>query len=784
MSEKNRQRLSNLVRPAGMDLRTWQILLRRQMAEKESYEINDTGGENRPGYFSVRKAIFGKDASGEKRITGYSDTHEIVYRGEMSPWNYCSCMDFKTSALGTCKHIEAVKLWMEREGIEVDTALPGISSLYIDYTDSRKVRLRVGSEMSAQVMKLAADYFDNEGVIFKETEEYLCGFLTKAKDLGLPVRCFPDVMEYVRQQSNLRRLRKLVPQVTDGLTDSLLKTRLYPYQLEGVRFAFEHGRSIIADEMGLGKTIQAIAVAEVMRHFRLITSVLVVCPTSLKYQWKHEIERFTDSSAIVVDGNSSRRQAAYERDDAFYKIVSYTAMSNDVKTYGSLSADMLIMDEVQRLKNWDTNIARAARRLKFDYAVLLSGTPLENRLEELYSIVELVDQYYLSPYYKFRDECIITDESGVTKGYRNLNRIGEKLRHILIRRRKCDVAMQMPDRIDTTIYVPMTGPQKKLHDEMARMVSRMVRKWRRYHFMSEMDRRNLLITLNRMRMAANSTYILDRSSRHDTKVDELINMLKDVLAAGDDKVVVFSTWERMTHIISSELDKLGVRHSNLSGSVVARKRKQLVDDFNNDPECRVFLSTDAGSTGLNLQAGSIIVNMELPWNPAVLEQRIGRIYRLGQKRNVQVINYVSIDSIERQIETKNSFKSAMSEGILDEGYDEIMLTDSSKLDSIMEIAGRAVEDVPPEDADPRLSASLFDNMEEGSSGEDEAETTADAHVHAAVEPEPLSDDFLDEADALVSRGTALLKELKQMLSTDVGTKALIATLRRRLRVDE
>ncbi|MDE6654574.1 MAG: hypothetical protein K2K37_09340, partial [Muribaculaceae bacterium] len=133
MSEKNRQRLSNLVRPAGMDLRTWQILLRRQMAEKESYEINDTGGENRPGYFSVRKAIFGKDATGEKRITGYSDTHEIVYRGEMSPWNYCSCMDFKTSALGTCKHIEAVKLWMEREGIEVDTALPGISSLYIDY---------------------------------------------------------------------------------------------------------------------------------------------------------------------------------------------------------------------------------------------------------------------------------------------------------------------------------------------------------------------------------------------------------------------------------------------------------------------------------------------------------------------------------------------------------------------------------------------------------------------------------------------------------------------------
>lgn len=756
MSEKNVKRLSNLVKPAGMDLEAWQRQLRRQMAEMESYEITDTGGENRPGYFSVKKTKSGKDYGTDNTVAVHTDTHEIVYRGEMSPWNYCSCMDFKTSGLGTCKHIEAVRLWMEENGIEVDTALPGISSLYIDYTDSRKVKLRIGSQMSGRVMKLASDYFDSEGVIYQESEEYLCSFLVKAKEAGLPVRCFPDVLEYVKQQSNLRRLKKLAPQITDELLDRLLKTKLYPYQRDGVRFAFEHGRSIIADEMGLGKTIQAIAVAELLRHFKLITSVLVVCPTSLKYQWKHEIEKFTDSTAIVIEGNSKRRLNEYECDDAFYKIVSYTAMSNDVRSLSFLSTDMLIMDEVQRLKNWDTNIARAARRLKFGYATLLSGTPLENRLEELYSIVELVDQYYLSPYYKFRDECIITDESGMTKGYKNLNRIGEKLRDIMIRRRKSDVSLQMPDRIDTTIYVPMTDGQRKIHDDLSAQVSRMVSKWRRHHFLSELDRRNLLITLNRMRMVANSTYILDRETRGDTKVTELLNILRDVMQSGDDKVVVFSTWERMTHIIATELDKMGVRYSNLSGSVVARKRKQLVDDFNNDPDCRVFLSTDAGSTGLNLQAGSVIVNMELPWNPAVLEQRIGRIYRLGQQRNVQVINFVSIDSIERQIESKNSFKTAMSEGILDEGYDEIFLTDDSKFDRIIAMVEDSAGTESREEASERTG--LFDFVE------DETSSPVDATATPA---------------GPITRGVEWLTDLAGMLQSAEGMESLLDSLVRK-----
>ncbi len=215
--------------------------------------------------------------------------------------------------------------------------------------------------------------------------------------------------------------------------DNLLKTSLYPYQKEGIRFAFEKGKSIIADEMGLGKTVQAIGAAELLRKSGLVSSVLIICPTSLKYQWQKEIEKFTDSSAVVIEGNPIRRAQMY-KEDAFYKIVSYHAMNRDVRMKGEMYAECIIMDEVQRLKNWNTQIARSARHIHSDYSIVLSGTPLENKLEELYSVMQLVDQYCLGPYYKFIEETTVRDETGKVLSYRNLNMVSEKIRSRLIRR--------------------------------------------------------------------------------------------------------------------------------------------------------------------------------------------------------------------------------------------------------------------------------------------------------------------------------------------------------------
>jgi len=181
--------------------------------------------------------------------------------------------------------------------------------------------------------------------------------------------------------------------------------------------------------------------------------------------------------------------------------------------------------------------------------------------------------------------------------------------------------------------------------------------------------------LGQMRMLADSTFIIDqdKEKRRDTKVGELMNILTDALEGTEAKVVVFSEWERMARLVAMELDNRDIRYEFLHGSVPAQKRDELIRRFENESDCRIFLSTDAGSTGLNLQAASIIINLDLPWNPAVLEQRVGRIYRIGQEMPVQVISLVSKDSIEEEMIGRLHFKRTMFEGALDGGDDTIFL---------------------------------------------------------------------------------------------------------------
>ncbi len=811
-SKKNKApqvpKVSYLVKPEDMTLEEWQIALRRQAAEKEQFVIEQLNYPENPGYYAVKRTIFKKqtlkDEGSPKRkpqILGYGPTYKIVYRGEGSQWNYCSCMDFRTSGLGTCKHLEAVRLWMAANNKRPIRREPLVSSLYIDYKDDRKIKLRIGYDKDQQLQALAKNYFDSDLVMLPMDEALAFDFIKKAKEISPSFRCYTDVWDKLLEDARKKHLIAVSNEIKDSDLDTLLRTNLYPYQKEGIKFAFRHGRSIIADEMGLGKTVQAIGTAELFRRYEMITSVLVVCPTSLKYQWKYEIEKFTGATVTVVEGNSLKRQQIYESDNSFYKIVSYNAMANDVKQLGSLTTDLLIMDEVQRLKNWDTLIAKAARNIHSEFAVILSGTPLENKLEELYSIVELVDQHFLGPYYKFRDQCIITDKAGMTVGYKNLNLVGEKLKSLLIRRRKSEVALQMPKRQDKTLYVPMTKQQIELHEDFEWQVSRLVNKWRTYHFLSELDRQRLLLFLNRMRMVANSTFILDQHSRNDTKIEELVNILNEIFYNGDEKVVIFSGWERMTRLICAELDKMGIKYSNLNGSIPSAKRRTLVQDFTNDPECKVFVSTDAGATGLNLQAGSVIINMELPWNPAILEQRIGRIYRLGQQRNIQVINMVSVGSIEKQIETKIDFKSAVFSGILDQGEDMVILPDKKKFDDLIETLEKVVKDktqteednediTEHEDVEPTISEpndgitsdiipDIEDEYVEEPVQESPLESDLTEETATSIEAsnsEELNREFSENPEELVRQGISFLSGLVSVLKSPEKTKALVESV--------
>lgn len=743
--KKMEKKLSNVVKPESMTAEEWQKELRRQFVEREPLSITPDADEAAYGVFDVRNPKT-------------KNSYKVVYRGIDSKWNYCSCMDFKTNRLGTCKHVEAVRKWLESHHKNAAVVNPPYSSLYVSYKEGREVCLRIGSSHWAEMKVLAAEWFTEDGEALPGTLTRMPVFIAKAKEIEPEFRCYPDVTDYLSEIKDAQYRERYLSSMADKNMDSLLKTTLYPYQKEGIRFAFSKGKSIIADEMGLGKTVQAIGCAELMRKAGLISSVLVLCPASLKYQWKKEIEKFTDSVAVIVEGPQDKRRELY-RSQSFYRIVSYNTMSNDIRTFGNAYAECLIMDEVQRLKNWNTQISRAARKIKSDYTIVLSGTPLENKLVELYSVMEFVDQYCLGPYYKFIDETTVKDEGGKILSYKNLNLVGERLANRLVRRRKADIELQLPERTQQNLFVPMTSRQREIHDELKAGVAQIVSKWRRSHFLSDVDRKRLMLLLSQMRMVCDSTYILDQETRFDTKVEETMNIVQEVVESGDDKIVIFSQWERMTRLIATELEKLGVGYASLNGKVPSEKRNALVEKFWNEPSCMVFISTDTGSTGLNLQIASRVINLDLPWNPSVLEQRVGRVHRIGQRRNIQVLNMISQDSFEERMLATLEVKASLFEGILDNGDDTVVL-DDSRMNNIL----KAVADYVGEgtDSPDNLSAVMPVGPED-----------TDNEMANVQEESPAAEDRETDCRELLKRGSDLLSDLSAVLKSPEKTAELL-----------
>jgi hypothetical protein len=765
-----RTKISWIVKPDGMTLTEWQIALRKQIAQEEHFGISCVDDKLLPGEYSVKSPKTKQE-------------YKVVYRGANSQWNYCSCYDFKTAQLGTCKHLEAVKQWVRNNRkVRVHQEIPPYTSVYLSYLGERKVCIRIGSDHQKEYEQLAAKYFDRNGVMLEDVYQRFMDFVIEANKISDTFRFYQDAFDFIFEKRDAQFRQHILHCYTDEMLDQLLSVSLYPYQKEGIRFAFEKGKSIIADEMGLGKTIQAIGTAELMRKEKLIQSTLIICPTSLKYQWKREIERFTGQQAHVIEGLHHKRIHQYQL-DVPYKIISYNSACNDIKILGKLETDLLIMDEVQRLKNWNTQISMAMRRVASQYSVILSGTPLENKLEELYSVMEFADNFCLGPFWKFKAECIVSDETGKVLGYKNLNKVGEVARQRLIRRTKKQVALQMPMRQDKFLYVPMTKEQREQHDELKYIVGQIVMKWQRMHFLSEKDRNRLMLCLSQMRMLCDSTYILDQKTRNDTKVDETLNIITNLLETEGEKVVVFSQWERMTRLIAQELTKREIGFEYLHGGVPSEQRGKLITNFADNPDSRVFLSTDAGSTGLNLQSAATIINLDLPWNPAVLEQRIARIYRLGQQRNVQVINLVATNTIEEQMLDKLRFKSAMFEGVLDNGQDTIFLGEGSKFSQMMDTLGEMVEETE-KPSEPAAIDSSTESVTTASPAEEcitETEAPREESQESPVssaqsESEMLYPQIPSTPKDLIAQGSAFLSCLAVTLKSPEATEQLINSL--------
>jgi len=675
--------------------RQHQIEVRKERARRELplYRITNT----RPGeilsLYQVRSS------------SGY--TYDVEIRNPFELENRCSCPDYESNGLGTCKHIEAVLIYLEREHRDEFKAQRARLAeekahkvvLQLAYEDETVIKASFDPALAKPVRKAVEAYFTKDGRLRQaradprhivETLDQIEKAVTEVGgqvQIGVEVREFAQDLQ--RQAEREAEMTRLMEQVKAGqLEIDVLKLPLYPYQMLGTLFLAFTRRALLGDDMGLGKTVQAIAAVVFLKKQGRLSRVLIICPASLKLQWAKEIQRFSDESVTVIGGTRARRRKQYAGGSTF-TVLNYELVWRDFDLIQALSPDLIILDEAQRIKNWRAKTTQLIKNLTSEYAYVLTGTPLENKLDELYSIVQFLDRRLLGPAWQFMAEHVIRDEWGAIVGYRGLDKVKRKIAPIFLRRRKDEVLHDLPERIDNYYYVELEPVQHRLYvpreAELRSMFNVPKEEWT-----PEMMGR-LLQLITEMREICDAAELVGSGAKGSSKMAELPAIVEDWVVDGGHKAIVFTQWERVTRLVEEALGGLPVERVRLHGGLPLKERQRIIERFHQDPDCRVFISTDAGGLGLNLQAADMVINVDLPWNPARLEQRISRAHRIGQKNAVHVINLVVEDTIEERVLEVIYQKQQLFAAMFDTDIDEINLAARSRVEEMRELVQQLLE---------------------------------------------------------------------------------------------
>jgi len=668
-----------------------QIDLRRQRARAAKFTIENIGKNRVYSEFHVTNP----ETQGK---------YEVHIRGFDVGDNTCSCPDFKANTLGTCKHIEAVLETLKDElppHLQKKKAIISRPEVFLHYGEQLQLGIHLPARHSDKLAKLANAYFDDKGLW--TGRGLYPGLVADIENVPEEVTVLSDALDFIDREIERSEMvakeQEWLRELEAGTFERhLLSVPLYDYQVRGALFLACRGRSILGDDMGLGKTVQTLAAVELLARERNLQKVLVIAPASVKYQWETEIHKFTTRPVQVIEGGKETRQEQYE-EPTFFRLVNYEQVVRDREAINAWKPDLVILDEAQRIKNWEAKTSREVKKLRSRYAIVLTGTPLENKLEELYSIVQFVDERRFGPAFQFLHEHRVLDDEGNLKGYRKLDAIRERLAPIFLRRTRAEVLTQLPERTDSIIFVELADEQRRHYEEQKTALARILQK----NFLTELDRKRVLACLVNLRTICDSLFLFDKETRVSPKLDELRELIPELLGEQEHKAVVFSQWETMILETAKVLEALGIGYALLHGGLSGKERKEALLQFANDPACRVFLSTDAGGTGLNLQNADTVVNLELPWNPAVLEQRIARVHRMGQSRPVRVINFVTRGTIEERVLVTLEAKQGFFNGLFAGDEDEFAFESTSVSGFLDAMRGLVDDEFRLPDAEPPCS---------------------------------------------------------------------------------
>ena len=433
---------------------------------------------------------------------------------------------------------------------------------------------------------------------------------------------------------------------------------------------------ILADDMGLGKTLQVISFLlseheEALAAERPMKPTLIVCPASLLYNWVSEIQRFAPSlkTRLIVGGAPEREQlikGILPGEDEVC-ITSYDMLRRDLEHYEGIHFGVQVIDEAQYIKNHYTKAARAVKKVRASFKVALTGTPIENRLSELWSIFDYLMPGFLYSYDQFNRQfekpIVSSQDAAVTE------RLQRMISPFVLRRLKKDVLRDLPDKIEENLVIPMEGEQRELYDAQVQELRMMLKGQDDARFRQE--RFAVLAALTRLReICCDPGLLYDGYRGSVAKVDSCMELMGSVMESGH-KMLIFSQFTSLLEVLEKRLASEGVEYYKIEGATPPARRMELVESFNSeDNGVQVFLiSLKAGGTGLNLTAADVVIHFDPWWNKAVENQATDRVHRIGQKNVVNVYKLIAQNTIEENIVKLQEKKRQLAESIL--GGDEV-----------------------------------------------------------------------------------------------------------------
>ncbi|OGI03704.1 MAG: hypothetical protein A2Y25_08180 [Candidatus Melainabacteria bacterium GWF2_37_15] len=431
-----------------------------------------------------------------------------------------------------------------------------------------------------------------------------------------------------------------------------LKGDLREYQEKGFNwlwFLYSYGlNGVLADDMGLGKTVQALTLLQKAKEKDGKTPNLVICPTSVVFNWEAEIEKFTPNLTYLSITGPDRKNLFSKIDDYDVIITSYALIRRDINDYKKHKFRTVILDESQNIKNYESLTAQSAKQLNAQHRLAMSGTPIENRLSELWSVFDFLMPGFLYDLndFNYRYALPIQDKGDKTVE----SRLKRQVYPFILRRMKRDIAKDLPPKIESVAYCQMTPDQRDLYLDVLDSTRQEIF-GNNADGKFEKSKMSVFAALLRLRQICNHPRLFDKEGRYNVnesgKFEHLKEMLEEIISEGH-RVLLFSQFVQMLDIVKEWFDKEGIKYCYLTGATT--DRREVVNRFNTDESIPVFLvSLKAGGTGLNLTGADYVIHYDPWWNPAVEDQATDRAHRIGQTKNVFVYRFITKGTVEEKI---------------------------------------------------------------------------------------------------------------------------------------